>query len=39
MERGNDCSRAKKHFERAVGEAVVLGVEIDKEQNELLGEQ
>ena len=26
-------------FERAVGEAVVLGVEIDKVQNELLGKQ
>ena len=29
----------KRTFERAVGEAVVLGADIDKVQNELLGEQ
>ena len=29
----------KRTFERAVGEAVVLGAEINKVQNELLGEQ
>ena len=29
----------KRTFERAVGEVVVLGVEIDREQNELLGKQ
>ena len=39
MERDGYCSRAKKDFERAVGEAVVLGAEINKVQNELLGKQ
>ena len=38
-ERDGYCGRAKKDFERAVGEAVVLGAEIDKVQNELLGKQ
>ena len=33
------CRRAKKDIERAIGEAVVLGAEVDKVQNELLGEQ
>ena len=39
IERDGYCSRAKKDFERAVGEAVVLGAEINKVQNELLGKQ
>ena len=30
MERDGYCGWAKKDFERAVGETVVLGVEIDK---------
>ena len=39
IERDGYCGRAKKDFERAVGEAVVLGAEIDNVQNELLSEQ
>ena len=42
MERDGALSVAAvrpKRIERAVGEAVVLGVEIDKVQNELLSEQ